>query len=50
VKTGWTEDSGENLVTWIERDGRSYIISLFGSDNRFGETVEIINQLFNKSS
>lgn len=46
VKTGWTEDSGENLVTWIERGGRSYIISLFGSDNRFGETVEIINQIF----
>lgn len=50
VKTGWTEDSGENLVTWIERGGESYIISLFGSDNRFGETVEIVNQLFRAGS
>lgn len=48
VKTGWTENARENLVTYIERDGRRIIIALLGSQDRFGETEELINWIFNK--
>lgn len=46
VKTGWTEIANENLVTYIERDGREIMISLLSSQDRFGETKEIINWIF----
>lgn len=47
VKTGWTENARENLVTYIERDGHKIIIALLGSQDRFGETKELINWIFN---
>lgn len=46
VKTGWTENARENLVTYIERDGHKVMISLLGSQDRFGETKELINWIF----
>lgn len=46
VKTGWTQIAGECLVTFVERDNRQIIISLFGSQNRFKESEEIINWVF----
>jgi len=46
VKTGWTENARENLVTYIERDGRRVIIVLLGSQDRFGETRELIDWIF----
>ncbi len=46
VKTGWTENARENLVTYIERDGHRIIIALLGSQDRFGETKELINWIF----
>ena len=46
VKTGWTENARENLVTYIERDGHKIIIALLGSQDRFGETKELINWIF----
>jgi D-alanyl-D-alanine carboxypeptidase len=51
VKTGWTENARENLVTYIERDdqdGASHkiMIALLGSQDRFGETKELINWIF----
>lgn len=46
VKTGWTEEARENLVTYIERDGHKVLIALLGSQDRFGETKEIIDWLF----
>ena len=47
VKTGWTENAKENLVTYIERDGKRVIIAVLGSQDRFGETQELINWIFN---
>lgn len=46
VKTGWTENARENLVTYLERDGHKIIIALLGSQDRFGETKELIDWIF----
>lgn len=46
VKTGWTENARENLVTFIERDNRRVVIALLGSQDRFGETKELIDWIF----
>ena len=46
IKTGWTEEAGENLVTLIERDGHRVIIVVLKSANRFAETSALINWIF----
>lgn len=51
VKTGWTENARENLVTYIERVGENgtkhkVVIAILGSQDRFGETKELINWIF----
>lgn len=46
VKTGWTENARENLVTYVNRDGRKVMIALLGSQDRFGETKELIDWIF----
>lgn len=46
TKTGWTENAMENLVTYIERNGRRVIIVLLGSQDRFGETEGLIEWIF----
>ena len=46
VKTGWTEKAQENLVTFVERDGRRVFITVLGSNDRFGETEELIEWVF----
>ena len=46
VKTGWTQNARENLVTYVERDGRKVMIALLGSQDRFGETQELIEWIF----
>jgi D-alanyl-D-alanine carboxypeptidase len=46
VKTGWTENARENLVTYIERDNHKIVIALLGSEDRFGETKELIDWIF----
>lgn len=46
TKTGWTENAMENLVTYIERDNKKVIIVLLGSQDRFGETEELIEWIF----
>lgn len=46
VKTGWTENARENLVTYIERDGHQIMIAVLGSQDRFGETRELIDWIF----
>jgi len=50
VKTGWTENARENLVTYIEKDGRRLMIAMLGSQDRFGETKELINWIFENYS
>jgi D-alanyl-D-alanine carboxypeptidase len=46
VKTGWTEEARENLVTYVERENKQIMIALLGSQDRFGETRELIEWLF----
>jgi D-alanyl-D-alanine carboxypeptidase (penicillin-binding protein 5/6) len=46
VKTGWTENARENLVTYIERGGHKVMIAVLGSQDRFGETKELIDWIF----
>ncbi len=46
VKTGWTENARENLVTYVERDNHKVMIALLGSQDRFGETKELIDWVF----
>lgn len=46
VKTGWTENARENLVTYIERDNRKVMTVVLGSSDRFGETKELIEWIF----
>jgi D-alanyl-D-alanine carboxypeptidase (penicillin-binding protein 5/6) len=46
IKTGWTENARENLVTYLDRDGHKIIIVMLGSQGRFGETKQIINWIF----
>jgi D-alanyl-D-alanine carboxypeptidase len=46
IKTGYTEGARENLVTYIERDGRKIILAILGSKDRFGESKNIIEWIF----
>lgn len=43
VKTGYTDAAKENLVTYVERDGRRILLVVLGSDDRFGETTSLID-------
>lgn len=42
VKTGYTEEAKENLVTYINREGREILTVVLGSDDRFGESTKLI--------
>jgi D-alanyl-D-alanine carboxypeptidase (penicillin-binding protein 5/6) len=46
IKTGTTEFAGENLVTEVDRDGHQVIIVVLGSKDRFNETRQIIDWVF----
>ncbi|MEK7521818.1 MAG: serine hydrolase [Patescibacteria group bacterium] len=46
VKTGWTENSGEDLVTLYEKDKHRILMSVLGSSDRFGETKKILEWIF----
>ena len=46
VKTGWTENARENLVSYVERDGKRVLVALLGSQDRFGESEELIEWVF----
>lgn len=46
IKTGWTEEAGENLVTLVERDGHKEIIVILHSKDRFEDTKNIINWIY----
>ena len=47
IKTGWTENARENLVTFVRRNDRTIAIALLGSQDRFSETKELIDWIFN---
>lgn len=46
VKTGWTENARENLVVYVERNNRKVMTVVLGSSDRFGETKELIEWIF----
>ncbi|KKR33423.1 MAG: hypothetical protein UT63_C0017G0014 [Candidatus Gottesmanbacteria bacterium GW2011_GWC2_39_8] len=46
VKSGYTEEAGECLVTVVKRGDREILIVLLRSSDRFGETERIINWVF----
>lgn len=46
IKTGWTEDAGENLVTLVERNGRRVVVVVLHSKDRFGETTRLIDWIY----
>jgi len=50
VKTGYTEFAGEILVSEVRKNGQSIIISILKSNNRFGETQQLINWVFENFS
>ena len=50
IKTGWTEGARENLVTSIDRNGHVVLIALLGSQDRFGETKELIEWIYENYS
>lgn len=46
IKTGWTEEAGENLVTLMERGDHRVILVVLRSRDRFGETSKLIDWVF----
>lgn len=47
IKTGYTEEAGENLITLVERGGRRIIIVVLRSKDRFTDTTNLIQWVFN---
>lgn len=45
-KTGWTENSKENLVNITKRNGRAILTVVLGSNGRFKETEILTNWVF----
>jgi len=50
IKTGWTENAGECLIAYVERDKGKIITVVLGSKNRFAETETLINWVFDNFS
>lgn len=46
VKTGWTQQAGECLVTFVEQEGKKIVTVVLGSQDRFKETEKLINWIF----
>jgi len=46
IKTGWTEEAGENLITLVQRGDHRVIIVVLKSADRFGDTTSLINWVF----
>lgn len=47
IKTGWTEEAGENLITLVERNGKRVIIVVLHSADRFADTSILIDWVYN---
>jgi len=45
-KTGWTEEAGECLVAYTEKEDKEIITVILGSKDRFGETKKLIDWVF----
>ena len=47
VKTGFTAEAGENLVTTVSRNGHKIMLVVLGSKDRFADTRVLIDWVFN---
>jgi D-alanyl-D-alanine carboxypeptidase len=45
VKTGWTENAGQCLVTYYDKDSRRIITVVLNSNDRIGETKQFTSWL-----
>lgn len=50
VKTGLTGEAGECLITLVEKDGSSLIVVVLGSDDRFSDTKNLMNWVYENYS
>ncbi len=41
-KTGYTDESGGNLVSLFDHQGKTYLVIVFGATDRFGETSKLL--------
>ncbi len=46
VKTGYTGEAKENLVTYVNRDNHEVLTVILGSDDRFGESTNLIEWVY----
>lgn len=46
VKTGYTEEAKENLVTLVDRNNHKILTVVLGSDDRFGESTNLIEWVY----
>lgn len=46
LKTGWTTNAGECLVSIVERDGHEIVVVVLGSFDRFGETTRLVEWVY----
>lgn len=50
VKTGYTDAARENLVTDVVRKDHNIFVTILGSEDRFGETTELVNWIYENYS
>lgn len=43
LKTGYTEEAGENLVSFYKMDGHQFVIVIMKSQDRFADTKNVVN-------
>jgi D-alanyl-D-alanine carboxypeptidase len=48
VKTGYTDEAGQVLVTSLESKGKTYIIVVLKSDDRFTDTQRVLSDVIGK--
>ena len=46
VKTGWTEEAGECLTAYINRNNHPILTVILGSSDRFGETEKLASWIY----
>jgi len=42
LKTGYTEEAGQNLISFYKKNGHRYLITILKSEDRFFDTKQII--------
>jgi D-alanyl-D-alanine carboxypeptidase len=47
LKTGYTLDAGENLITFYKYNSHQYLIIVLNSEDRFEDTKSIVNWIDN---